>query len=40
MNNEDLVDHCRQFGEIQEDEDATALDLLKSGVTAEVSNPA
>ena len=39
MNNEDAFDHCRQFGKTQEVEDTTALDLLKSGVTAEVSNP-
>ena len=37
MKNTDVVDHCRQFGKTQEDEDAAAWDLLKSGMTAEVS---
>ena len=36
MNKKEVVDHCRQFGRTQEDEDATALDLLRSGMTAEV----
>ena len=38
MNKEEVVDRCRQFGKSQEDEEAAALDLLKSGMTAEVSN--
>ena len=37
MRNKDVVDHCCQFGKTQEDEDAAAWDLLKSGMTAEVS---
>ena len=36
MNKKEVVDHCRQFGRTQEDEDAAALDLLRSGMTAEV----
>ena len=38
MNKEEVVDRCRQFGKSQEDEEAAALDLLKSGMTAEVFN--
>ena len=36
LNKKEVVDHCRQFGRTQEDEDAAALDLLRSGMTAEV----
>ena len=35
MKNKDVVDHCCQFGETQEDEDA-AWDLLKRGMSSEV----
>ena len=38
MKKEEVVERCRQFGQTQEDEEAAALDLLKSGMTAEVSN--
>ena len=38
MKKEEVVERCCQFGQTQEDEEAAALDLLKSGMTAEVSN--